>query len=367
MAISKHNFCVIMAGGIGARFWPMSRSTHPKQFIDILGTGETLIQQTYNRFKRICPKENIYIVTNEIYKSLVKSQIPEIKSQQILLEPSRRNTAPCIAYANYCIYARDPEARIVVAPSDHIILKEDIFQNNIEAALEAAGENDWLLTLGIRPSRPDTGYGYIQYLEGRKHVYPREEHIKKVKTFTEKPNLELAETFLKCGDFLWNAGIFIWSLKSIMKAFATHLPDVDILFKKGIGKYGTREEKEFIAGTYTVCKSISIDYGLMESASNVYVLAADFGWSDLGTWGSLYENREKDENGNTVVGKNVMLYDTSNCIINMPKDKLVVMEGLSDYIVVESEQALLICRKSDEQQIRQFVNDVMLEKGEKFV
>ncbi|MCX6304274.1 MAG: mannose-1-phosphate guanylyltransferase [Bacteroidetes bacterium] len=367
MAKSKHNFCVIMAGGIGARFWPMSRTTHPKQFIDILGTGETLIQQTFNRFKRICPKENIYIVTNEIYKSLVQKQIPEIASQQILLEPSRRNTAPCVAYANYCILERDPEARIVVAPSDHIILKEDIFLQNVESALDAATENDWLLTLGIRPSRPDTGYGYIQYVDGKKHVYPPEPQIRKVKTFTEKPNLELAQTFLKCGDFLWNAGIFIWSLKSIMKAFEKHLPDVDKLFKEGIGKYGTKDEKAFIASTYTVCKSISLDYGVMESANNVYVLAAEFGWSDLGTWGSLYENRNKDENGNTVVGKNVMLYESSSCIVNMPKDKVVVLEGLTDYIVVESENVLLVCRKSNEQQIRQFVNDVMLEKGEKYV
>ncbi|MDP1621772.1 MAG: mannose-1-phosphate guanylyltransferase [Bacteroidales bacterium] len=367
MAKSKHNYCVIMAGGIGARFWPMSRTTHPKQFIDILGTGETLIQQTYKRFRKICPKENIYIVTNEIYKSLVQKQIPEITGPQILLEPSRRNTAPCVAYANYCILERDPEARIVVAPSDHIILKEEIFLHNIESALEAAAENDWLLTLGIRPSRPDTGYGYIQYIEGKKPVYPAEQHIKKVKTFTEKPNLELAETFLKCGDFLWNSGIFIWSLKSIMKAFEQHLPDVDMLFKQGIGKYGTKDEKAFIADTYMVCKSISIDYGVMENAGNVYVLAADFGWSDLGTWGSLYENRTRDENGNTVIGKNVMMYDSSNCIVNMPKDKVVVLEGLNDFIVVESDNVLLVCRKSDEQQIRQFVNDVMLEKGEKYV
>lgn len=367
MAKSKHNFCVIMAGGIGARFWPMSRTTHPKQFIDILGTGETLIQQTYKRFKRICPRENIYIVTNEIYKKLVLAQIPEINPQQILMEPSRRNTAPCIAYANYCIFERDPEARIVVAPSDHIILKEDVFLQNIESALEAAAENDWLLTLGIRPSRPDTGYGYIQYVDGKKPVYPKEPHIKKVKTFTEKPNLELAETFLKCGDFLWNAGIFIWSLKSIMTAFEKHLPDVDALFKLGSGKYGTKDERQFIAGTYAVCKSISIDYGVMENAENVYVLEADFGWSDLGTWGSLYENRIRDDQGNSVVGKNVMLYDSSNCIVNMPKDKVVVLQGLSDYIVVESENILLVCRKTDEQQIRQFVNDVMLEKGEKYV
>lgn len=367
MAKSKHNYCVIMAGGIGARFWPMSRTSHPKQFIDILGTGETLIQQTYKRFTRICPKENIYIVTNEIYKNLVQSQIPDIREEQILQEPSRRNTAPCIAYANYCILQRDPDARIVVAPSDHIILKEDIFIRNIESALHAATEHSWLLTLGIRPSRPDTGYGYIQYVDGDEHVYPKEEHIKKVKLFTEKPNLELAMKFIECGDFLWNSGIFIWSLRSIMKAFGDFLPDVDSLFSIGIGKYGTPEEKAFINQTYSMCKSISIDYGIMEKAENVYVLAADFGWSDLGTWGSLYENRPKDASGNTVVGENVLMYDSVNCIVNMPKEKVVVLEGLNDYIVVESENVLLVCRKNDEQQIRQFVNDVLLEKGDKYV
>ena len=363
--MADNYYCVIMAGGIGARFWPMSRTSHPKQFIDILGTGETLIQQTFNRFTRICPAANIYIVTNEIYRDLVKEQLPVLSDEQILCEPSRRNTAPCIAYANYCILARDPNAQIVVAPSDHIILKEDLFLKNIESALQAASENDWLLTLGIKPSRPDTGYGYIQFIEG--NVYPRDPQIKKVKTFTEKPDLELARTFLQCGDFLWNAGIFIWSLKSIMKAFKDHLPEVDSLFEKGIGKYGTGEEKPFINETYAVCKSISIDYGVMEKASNVYVLAADFGWSDLGTWGSLYENRKQDDLGNAIVGKNVMLYDTNNCIVNMPDDKLVVLQGLEDYIVVESNNALLICKKEDEQQIRQFVNDVRLEKGEQYV
>lgn len=354
-----------MAGGIGARFWPMSRTSHPKQFIDILGTGETLIQQTFRRFKKICPVENIYVVTNDIYFDLVHEQLPEMDPGQILLEPSRRNTAPCVAYANYRIIARDPEARIVVAPSDHIILKEDVFTANIKSALEAATENDWLLTLGIKPSRPDTGYGYIQFLEGK--AYPKDPQIRKVKTFTEKPNLELALTFLKCGDFLWNSGIFIWSVKSIMKAFREHLPEVDSLFSKGIKLYNTKKEKAFISETYTVCKSISIDYGVMEKASNVYVLAVDFGWSDLGTWGSLFENRPKDKHSNAVVGKNVMLYDSTNCIVNLPNDKVAVLEGLTDYIVVESDNVLLVCRKADEQQIRQFVNDVRLEKGEKYV
>jgi mannose-1-phosphate guanylyltransferase len=365
MSINKHNYCVIMAGGIGARFWPMSRTTHPKQFIDILGTGETLIQQTFKRFTRIIDPRNIYIVTNELYRGLIKQQIPEMTDEQIICEPARRNTAPCIAYANYRIYKKDPEANIVVAPSDHIILKEEIFLQNVTTALEAASENDWLLTLGIRPSRPDTGYGYIQFMEGT--VYEPDPHLKKVKTFTEKPNLELAVTFLKCGDFLWNSGIFVWSLKSIMKAFESFLPDVDILFKKGIDIYETPAEKDFIAETYPICKSISIDYGIMENASNVYVLAVDFGWSDLGTWGSLYENLEKDNNGNAIVGKDILMYDSKNCIVNMPDGKVVVLQGLTDYIVVESENILLVCRKADEQQIRQFVNDVRLNKGEKYV
>jgi mannose-1-phosphate guanylyltransferase len=365
MPINKHYYCVIMAGGIGARFWPMSLTTHPKQFIDILGTGETLIQQTFKRFSRIIDPGNIYIVTNEIYRDLIKKQIPDMIDEQIICEPARRNTAPCIAYANYRIYKKDPDAKIVVAPSDHIILKEEMFLQNVTTALEAASDNDWLLTLGIRPSRPDTGYGYIQFMEGT--VYEKDPHLKKVKTFTEKPNLELAVTFLKCGDFLWNSGIFIWSLKSIMKAFETFLPEVDVLFKNGMDIYETPAEKDFIAETYPICKSISIDYGIMENASNVYVLAVDFGWSDLGTWGSLYENLSRDDNGNAIVGKDILMYDSKNCIVNMPDDKVVVLQGLTDYIVVESENILLVCRKSDEQQIRQFVNDVRMNKGEKYV
>lgn len=354
-----------MAGGIGARFWPMSRKDHPKQFIDILGTGETLIQATFKRFLKICPVENIYIVTNESYRQLVLKQLPQLSKEQVLCEPSRRNTAPCIAYANYRILERNPEANIVVAPSDHIILKEDIFTEVILAALKASENNDWLLTLGIQPNRPDTGYGYIQFDEGK--TDPSDNRIKKVKTFTEKPELEMAKQFLSSGDFLWNSGIFIWKLKTIMKSFTHYLPDVDQLFSAGIGKYNTNEETPFIEQTYAMCKNISIDYGVMEKADNVYVLSSDFGWSDLGTWGSLYETRNKDNEGNAVVGQNVMIYDSKNCIVNMPKDKLVVLQGLDGYIVVEEENTLLVCRKEDEQQIRQFVNDVMIEKGEKYV
>jgi mannose-1-phosphate guanylyltransferase len=354
-----------MAGGVGARFWPMSKTSRPKQFIDVLGVGKTLIRLTFERFANICPPENVYVVTNEIYKDLVLDQLPELTENQVLCEPSRRNTAPCVAYANYKIREENENAIIVVAPSDHIILKEDEFVSNIKTAMKAAKENDWLLTLGIKPSRPDTGYGYIQFLEG--DVYPDDDQLKKVKTFTEKPNLEIARSFLESGDFLWNSGIFVWSLKSIMKAFEEHLEDVDSLFKKGIGKYSTAEEKDFINTTYGVCKNISLDYGIMEKAKNVYVLAVDFGWSDLGTWGSLYAIRDKDEQGNTVVGDNVMLYETDNCIVNVPNKKLVVLQGLDDFIVVEEEGTLLVCRKQDEQQIRQFVNDVKLEKGEKYI
>ncbi len=363
--MNQNNYCIIMAGGIGARFWPMSRTSHPKQFIDILGTGETLIQQTFRRFERICPSENIYIVTNELYRELVMKQLPGISEEQILCEPARRNTAPCIAYANYRIAQRNPDANIIVAPSDHIILKEDNFTEIILAALEASATNNWLLTLGIKPSRPDTGYGYIQF-DDTCH-YAGNELLRKVRTFTEKPQLEMAKQFLQSGDFLWNSGIFIWSLKSIMKAFETHLSEVDYIFKEGIPVYNTPAEKNFIANAYTICRNVSIDYGVMEKADNVYVMSSDFGWSDLGTWGSLYDIRAKNELGNTVVGNNVMIYDSQNCIVNMPKDKLVVLQGLNDYIVVEDDHILLICHKGEEQQIRRFVGDVRISKGEKFV
>ncbi len=361
----NHNYCIIMAGGAGTRFWPVSRSARPKQFIDILGTGKTLIQQTFERFMGICPPENIFIVTHELYKEQVLLQLPQLTEDQVLLEPARRNTAPCLAYAAFKIYSRDPEASLIVAPSDHIILKEDIFRDKITMALNAAQENNWLITLGIKPSRPDTGYGYIQFNHDTgDDRYPG---LRKVKTFTEKPNLELAVTFLESGEFLWNSGIFIWSMKTIMQALSEHLPDVESLFEQGLGKYFTPEEPEFIRNTYAVCKSISIDYGIMEKADNVYVIESDFGWSDLGTWGSLHEIRNRDEHGNAVTGRNVMTYNTNNSIIHMPDDKLVVLQGLEGYIVVEDGQVLLVCRKEDEQQLRQIVNDIRIQKGDRFV
>lgn len=361
----NNTYCVIMAGGIGSRFWPLSKTNMPKQFLDILGTGRTFIQQTYDRFKRICPDENFYVVTSSDYKDLVIQQLPELRADQVLLEPLRRNTAPCIAYASYKILTINPDANIIVAPSDHHIQDEDKFLEQVNKGLKFVTKKDALLTLGIPPSRPETGYGYIQ-IES-KVAEEETETLYKVKTFTEKPNLELAKIFLESGEFFWNSGIFIWSLSSILKAFDTHLSTVSELFKKGHKLYGTADEVPFLNKTYSECQNISIDYGIMEKAGNVYVLCSDFGWSDLGTWGSLYESSNKDDQENVVSGQNVMLYNSTNCIVNMPNNKLVVLHGLDGYIVVESEGTLLVCKKEDEQQIRQFVNDVRMNKGEEFV
>lgn len=354
-----------MAGGIGSRFWPLSKSDMPKQFLDILGTGRTFLQQTYDRLKKICPNENFYVVTSVDYKDLVMRQIPELNESQILLEPLRRNTAPCIAYACYKIQKVDPNANIIVAPADHYIQQEEAFLEELWKGLEFVEENDALLTLGIKPSRPETGYGYIQ-IESAKEIGAIK-NLHKVKTFTEKPDLQLAKIFLESGEFFWNSGIFIWSLPSIMKAFNTHLSWLSELFDKGNKLYGTSDEVHFLNKTYSECQNISIDYGIMEKASNVYVLCSDFGWTDLGTWGSLYENSKKDDQRNVVSGRNVMLYGAKDCIVNMPNEKLVVLHGLEGYIVVESEGTLMVCRKEDEQQIRQFVNDVRMNKGEKYV
>lgn len=362
--INPNNYCILMAGGIGSRFWPMSRTGCPKQFIDVLGTGETLIQQTYRRLSKVCEPRNIFIVTNELYRELVKEQITGISDRQILCEPSRRNTAPCIAYAAYKINAENPNANIVVSPADHIILHEEEFSDVLLAALEATSKNDWLLTLGITPSRPDTGYGYVQFADEIQTGY---KDISKVKTFTEKPELEMAKQFLASGDFLWNSGIFIWSLSSLMTAMKQQLPDIDAIFSEGADFYFTDEEKDFVKKAYAEVRNISIDYGLMEKANNVYVMAADFGWSDLGTWGSLYDSRSKDMNGNAIIGNSVMTYDTRNCIVNMPKNKLVVIQGLEDYIIVEDKNMLLIIRKQEEQLIRNIVEDVKERKGDHYI
>jgi mannose-1-phosphate guanylyltransferase len=313
----------------------------------------------------VCPNENIYIVTSNIYESLVIEQLPGILKENILCETARKNTAPCVAYASYKIHKRDPKAITVVAPSDHLVKKEDTFVQAINSCFEKAENQDCLITLGIKPTRPDTGYGYIQFIQS--DVEEKDKRIKKVKTFTEKPDHQMANFFMESGDFLWNSGIFIWSTKSIISALEKHDPELAHLFREGWESYNTPEEKNFVKRAYTTCKNISIDYSVMEKATNVYVRSSIFGWSDLGTWGSLYTHIEKDDNKNAIVGKNIITYDCSNCIVQVPGDKLVVLQGLEDYIVVESEGVLMVCKKQDEQQIRTFVHDVKVKKGERFV
>ncbi len=347
----NNNYVVIMAGGVGTRFWPFSRSNNPKQFHDVLGTGSTLLQQTADRFDGICPKDNIYVVTNESYVEIIKQQLPFLKDEQILAEPSRQNTAPCIAYACYKIASQNPDANIVIAPSDHIILKENAFQKNILVALNETSKTDHLLTLGILPSRPDTGYGYIQFEK-------EEAEVKKVKTFREKPSLELAKLFVTSGEYVWNAGIFIWNAKAIKKAFEKYVPEIHKIFSNGDEYYFTNQEKQYIDNNYPNCESISIDYAILEKANNVKVVIGDIGWSDLGTWKSLYEVSEKDENENVIDGK-TMLYEVKNSIIKTPKDRLVVIQGLDGYIVAEYNNVLMICEKEQEQSVKTFVNDAL--------
>ncbi len=361
--MNKNYYAIIMAGGIGSRFWPISRTSHPKQFIDILGTGKTLIQNTYDRFLKICPKENIYIVTNDIYTALVKKQLPGISDGQVLTEPVMRNTAPCIAYGSFKIESLNPDATIVVAPSDHLILDEPAFISAINKSLEVAALHGSLITLGIKPSRPDTGYGYIQYTGS---TIKNDFH--KVKTFTEKPTLEIAKTFLQSGDFLWNAGIFVWSAKAIVNAFSQHLPEMYDIFAEARSVYNTDEEKDHLHKSYLQCTNISIDYGIMEKADNVYVLPSEFGWSDLGTWASIYDLADRDEAGNAVIpSEKVILYDSTNCMVNVPGEKLVILQDLHDYIVVESNNTLLICPRSQEQNVKKVVADVKEKFGIKYI
>ena len=362
--MNTNNYAVIMAGGIGSRFWPMSRSTFPKQFLDILGTGETLIQQTFRRLSKLCPPDNILVVTNVKYKDLCLEQLSDILEDNILCEPSMRNTAPCIAYASFKINHKNPDANIIVAPSDHLISNEDEFSKIVADCFEVCSKKNVLLTLGIKPSRPDTGYGYIQFNEENSELH---NNIHSVKTFTEKPNLELAQQFLESGDFLWNSGIFIWSAKVITLGLRKHLRDLYDRFEDGNNYYNTDEEVEFINHIFPGCKNISIDYGLMEKADNVFVYPSDFGWSDLGTWGSLYGHLKLDESQNGIIGDNVMIYDSKDNIINAPNDKVVVIQGLEDYIIIDNKNTLLICKKEDEQQIKQFVSDIKRDKGDKYV
>jgi len=361
--MNRNNYCVIMAGGVGSRFWPLSRTHRPKQFLDILGTGKSLIQQTYERFSKIIPEENILIVSHQDYKDLIFEQLPGIHPNQVLLEPMRKNTAVCVAYANFKILKQNPNANIIVAPSDHLILREDEFLDVVMKGLEFVNSSNALLTIGIKPGRPETGYGYIQ-VNGESCSG---NSIKKVKTFTEKPNIEMAKLFYESGEFFWNSGIFVWSLNSIMHAFDLYMPDLNAQFQEAIDLLNTPEEAGFVGELYPKCKSISIDYAIMEKADNVYVICADFGWSDLGTWGSLYTHIDKDGSQNAISGENVFVYNTSNCIVNVPNNRLAVIHGLDDCIVVESEGVLLICKKEDEQRIKDFVNDVKIKKGEGYI
>ncbi|MCU4156553.1 mannose-1-phosphate guanylyltransferase [Carboxylicivirga sp. A043] len=357
--MNNNTYCVIMAGGVGSRFWPLSTTETPKQFLDITGTGKSLLQQTFERFKPICPIENILIVTSKVYKELVLEQLPSISPDQVLAEPLRRNTAPCIAFANAVIKKKNPNANIVVTPSDHLIINEEQFREKIVNGLNFVENKDTLLTLGIKPSRPETGYGYIQVEQ--ESGLP--ESYNKVKTFTEKPNLEMAKILLESGEFFWNSGIFIWSLSSVERAFQKHLREISSLFDSFFPTLGTEAEEKALYDTYVDCRNISIDYGVMEKVNNAYVQIVDFGWSDLGTWTSLHENSERNINNNAVLSGKVLLYDTQDSVVHLPKGKKAVIQGLKDYIVVQSDKALLICPKSNEQQIRQFTTDVKTEFG----
>ena len=365
MGKNKNYYAIIMAGGIGTRFWPYSRSSHPKQFIDILGVGKSLLQLTYERFLKNFEKENIFIVANQTYTELIKQQIPEIKEECILGEPLAKNTAACIAYATTKIHKANTHAVCVVAPSDHLILDEDKFNENVMHAIQFAKKNEVLVTLGIRPSRPDTGYGYIQFIEER----DSSENIFKVKTFTEKPTIELATTFVESGDFLWNAGIFIWSCSAIKNAFKEHMPEMYALFKEASKDYFTSSEQKTIQKIYEQCHAVSIDYGIMEKASNVFVIPADFGWSDLGTWTSLYENSFRDKNNNVVQGKQIILYDVKDSIIasnHKYGSKLIVVKGVDNLIIVDTPDVLMVCDKSKEQEVKQMVTDINIRFDEKY-
>jgi mannose-1-phosphate guanylyltransferase len=360
-----HNrYLLIMAGGVGSRFWPLSRLEKPKQFLDILGTGETLIQQTYRRFKSVCPEKNIFVVTNADHKDLVIEQLG-MDPQRVLCEPLRRNTAPCIAYGTFRIKSENPDAVIAVTPADHLILKEEEFCEVIKTAFTFAEKNKALLTLGIKPDRPETGYGYIQ--ANTKKRVDGFDKLLKVKTFTEKPDLDLAKVFLESGDFYWNSGIFIWNTNAILEALENYLPDIYSAFEEGKDFYGTDKEENFITQTYAACGSISIDYGIMEKAGNVYVMCADVGWSDLGTWSSLSGHTPADKNGNTVVNGTIFSYDSTGNIINVPSGKIAVLQGLTDYIVVNSDDVLLIVKKEDEQKIKQYLDEVKQNTKEKYL
>jgi mannose-1-phosphate guanylyltransferase len=354
-------YVLIMAGGVGSRFWPKSRNHFPKQFIDILGIGKSLLRLTYERFEKICPKGNIYILSNQQYLGLIQEQLKGIAVGNILLEPSRNNTAPCIAYASYKILKQNPDANIVVAPSDHLILKETEFLDKILQALDYTTSNDALVTLGISPTRPDTGYGYINF---EKEVI---NGVHQVVQFLEKPVLEKAQEYFGSGDYLWNAGIFIWSAQSIQKAFQKYASEIDVLFAKGNEAYNTSTEVDFINENYSKSPNISIDYAILEKADNVYTIPADIGWSDLGTWASLHEVAEKDQDNNAVSVDHLHLENSNNCIIHLPKGKAAVIKGLEDFIVVDDGKVLLIFPKGNEQEIKPVAAKMAASYGEEYL
>lgn len=356
----KNNYCIIMAGGVGSRFWPVSTNEKPKQFLDFFGTGRSLLRMTYERLDGIVPASNVFVVTNKIYKETILEQLPELEENQVLLEPMRRNTAPCIAYAVYRIRKQNPKANIVVLPSDHLITNEKEFQRVITEGLRFVANNDALLTLGMKPTRPETGYGYIQLGKGG-------DDLRKVKTFTEKPNLEMAKVFLASGEFAWNSGMFLWRADVIVDEFNKLLSEVADKFAEGEDVYGTDREQDFINRIYPLCPNISIDYGIMEKATNVYVMLADFGWSDLGTWTSLHELTLKDADGNAVAKCEAMLYNAKNNMIALPEGELAVIEGLEGYLVARDNGVLLICKKDEEARIRQYVKDAEEKYGKKYV
>lgn len=350
-----------MAGGIGSRFWPASRTARPKQFLDILGVGKSLIRLTFERFLNLCPAENIFIVTNEIYKDLVKEHLPELTDNQILCEPSRNNTAPCVAYTSFKLHNLNSEANFIVAPSDHIILKELDFIKALKMALSFSENNDALLTLGIQPTRPDTGYGYINFKK------ESQDGVHEVIKFTEKPPLEKAKEYLESGAYLWNAGIFIWKTQSILKAFQQYASEIYKILETGNSKYNTTEEQNFINENYPKTPKISVDYAIMENASNIFTIPADIGWSDLGTWASLHAESEKDSKNNVIMGEQVLLNDVEGCLVRVPNDKLVVLKDLKDYIVVDEQDVLLVFPKSKEQGIKEITRKIEVEKGQKYL
>ena len=359
--MNKNHYVAIMAGGIGSRFWPQSRVSYPKQFLDILNTGKTLIQWTFERYSKFIPVENIFVVTSLEYAGIVKEQVADIPVENIVSEPSRKNTAPCVAYIAFKLMQKNPDATLIIAPSDHMVLDVEEFVTICNEALSFAETKKAFVTLGIKPTYPNTGYGYIQH-ETQKAG--EEENVYKVKTFTEKPDAELAKTFFESGDFLWNAGIFIWRVKDVLDAFEKYQPEMYDVFSAENDNLNTANEPAAIERIYSLCTNISIDYAIMEHANNVYVIPSSFGWSDLGTWNSAYDNLEKDYLGNAVSADNVIIIDAVKCMVSAPHEKLVVLQGLNDCIVVDTPDVLLICRKEKEQAIKEYVAEVKRSKGD---